>query len=319
MMQREERNELVGRRFGRWTVLDEWTSTGRGERKVLCRCECGTERFVLERSLLYGGSRSCGCLTRERTSEALSLDLTGRRFGWLTVLERRPSTGRSRAGRWLCQCDCGNQCEAAGNLLTGGKKTDCGCRSVKNYAYANIEGQRFHRLVALYRLDERDKNGSVIWHCQCDCGNEIDVSYNNLKYGNMRSCGCRRREHDQELSGLLTHVAGTSLDILRSRKVPKNNTTGVKGVYLVKGKYLAKIVFQKKQYLLGSYDDLDSAQAARREAEEIINEQVVAFYEKWKRRAEEDPEWAEQNPIEISVQKNEANRIALSLKPDLDG
>lgn len=41
--------------------------------------------------------------------------------------------------------------------------------------------------------------------------------------------------------------------MIRSKKVPTDNTTDVKGEYLIKGKYLAKIVFQKKQYHLGQY------------------------------------------------------------------
>ena len=58
------------------------------------------------------------------------------------------------------------------------------------------------------------------------------------------------------------------MDMLKSDKLPKNNTTGVRGVYRIRGKYVAKIVFQKKQYHLGSYDSLEEAALARREAEE---------------------------------------------------
>ena len=192
-------------------------------------------------------------------------------------------------------------------------------RKRKNYAFSDVTGQRFHRLTALYRLDARDKNGSVMWHCRCDCGNEIDVSYNNLRYSNQRSCGCRRREHDQELSGLLTHVAGTSVDMLKSKKVPKNNTTGVKGVYRIRGKYVAKIVFQKKQYLLGSYLTLEEATEARREADELIAGQVVAYYERWKKRAAAEPEWAKENPIRIQAGRDDENRLKLTVYPVLDG
>jgi hypothetical protein len=56
----------VGDRFGRWTVLN---STKRSA--ILCRCDCGTERTVTASNLLNEakGSKSCGCLKRERTSE----------------------------------------------------------------------------------------------------------------------------------------------------------------------------------------------------------------------------------------------------------
>lgn len=225
--------------------------------------------------------------------------------------ERNKPVGRS-FGRWTCAVRPKN----GGLRLSERRKPDAVRR--KNYAFADVTGQRFHRLTALYRLDARDKNGSVMWHCRCDCGKELDVSYNNLRYSNQRSCGCRRREHDQELSGLLTHVAGTSVDILRSRKVPKNNTTGVKGVYLIRGRYVAKIVFQKKQYLLGSYENLADAQRARQEADELIEKHVVVYYEKWKRRADADPGWAERNPIRIRAGRDEDNRLKLDVYPVLD-
>lgn len=182
---------------------------------------------------------------------------------------------------------------------------------------SDITGQRFGRLTALYHTDRRDPRGSVIWHCRCECGNEIDVSYNALRYGNMKSCGCRKKEHDQELRTFLTHVAGTSVEMLRSRKLPTNNTTGIKGVYLVRGKYMAKIVFQKKQYFLGTYDNIEDAAAARREAEELINDVVVDFYTKWTARAKEDPAWAEANPVSIRVERGTDQRFHAICLPEL--
>lgn len=50
------RETLAGRTFCRWTVLDDHIKMARSERKWLCRCDCGTERYVLERSLKHGGS-----------------------------------------------------------------------------------------------------------------------------------------------------------------------------------------------------------------------------------------------------------------------
>ena len=87
-------------------------------------------------------------------------------------------------------------------------KTHCGCRSVKNNARSDIAGQRFGRLVAQSPTDRRDEKGSVIWHCRCDCGNEVDVPYNSLVYCNQKSCGCQKKEHDKALGGFLVHVDG---------------------------------------------------------------------------------------------------------------
>lgn len=301
--------------IGRWTVLDAYEKTAKGEKKWLCRCECGTERYVLERSLKYGGSQSCGCLTRERAYQATAYDMLGKTFGDLTVVGKSKKRTK-RGGYWTCLCSCGYTCEATASDLVNGYKTHCGCKTVKNYASADITGQRFGRLVALHQTKKRDKKGSVIWHCRCDCGNEVDVSYNFIVYANQVSCGCKQKEHMATLGKYLTHVNGTSIDAIKSKKVPTDNTTGYKGVYLIKGKYVAKIVFRKKQYFLGTYDNIEDAAEARKEAEKVLFDGVAEHYQLWKKKADTDPLWGEQNPIQIMV--NQVNgKLNVSFIPDL--
>lgn len=303
-------------KIGRWTVLDECIKTPRGERKWLCRCECGTERYVLERSLRSGGSKSCGCLKQERALEAVVKDLTGRTFGELTVICRAEHQRKNGGIWWLCKCACGNEYEVAGTLLMTGRRTHCSSRShVRNYAFTDITGQRFSRLTALYPTSERTGDGNIIWHCRCECGNEIDVSYNWLVHTNLRSCGCQKKENDKKLQEHLTRVDGTSLDMLKSDKKYKNNTTGYRGVYYVRGMYMAKIVFQKKGYHLGFYKNIADAVEARKEAEELLFEGTARYYDKWKARAEEDPEWAKSNPMQIHVIKDSVHGLMVSYSP----
>ena len=133
-----------------------------------------------------------------------------------------------------------------------------------NYKKSDIAGQRFGRLIAVCPTDMRDNHGSVVWHCCCDCGNEIDVPYNSLVYCHMKSCGCQKREHETNLGRFLGHTNGTAVAMLKSTKTFSNNTTGYRGVYFVNGKYLAKIVFQKKQYHLGKYDTAEEAAEVRK-------------------------------------------------------
>lgn len=301
--------------IGRWTVQPDYIRTPRGEKKWLCRCQCGTERYVLERSLKYGGSESCGCLARERSREANAYDLLHRKFGNLTVVGR--SKKRTTMGAyWTCLCRCGRSCEATASELISGKKTHCGCLSVKNYAYADIAGQRFGRLTAVYPTKKRGRGGSVVWHCRCECGKEIDASYNDLMYSNLKSCGCQKKEHDQKLPSFLIHVDGTSVDMLKSKKIPTDNTTGYKGVYLVRGKYIAKIVFQKKQYFLGTYEKIEDAAAARKQAEEVLFDGVAEHYRLWKEKADADPTWGAENPISISVE-HKNNQFQITMLPAL--
>ena len=63
-------------------------------------------------------------------------DLSGRRFGRLTVQEYvTPEPGR-RGARWICLCDCGVRCEIEAHHLVSGKTRSCGCYR-KEFASGN--------------------------------------------------------------------------------------------------------------------------------------------------------------------------------------
>ena len=60
------------------------------------------------------------------------LDITGERFGRLTVLERYGSEKSfSNPGvvysTWICRCDCGNEKVVRGVNLKSGMTRSCGC------------------------------------------------------------------------------------------------------------------------------------------------------------------------------------------------
>lgn len=53
------------------------------------------------------------------------IDLTGKKFGRLTVLARAPS--RYGLPHWKCRCVCGTKIEVAGASLRYGRTKSCGC------------------------------------------------------------------------------------------------------------------------------------------------------------------------------------------------
>jgi len=62
-----------GDRFGKLTVMFEENEEQPDGKKLWvahCSCECGKKTIVLVNNLKSGGVRSCGCLQRERASEA---------------------------------------------------------------------------------------------------------------------------------------------------------------------------------------------------------------------------------------------------------
>ena len=184
-------------------------------------------------------------------------------------------------------------------------------------AMSDISMRQFGDLTALRPVGRVDSRGSALWLCRCVCGKELELSYNKIMYTHQVSCGCRKRAHEQKLSTYLTHVAGTSVEMLRSKKLPSDNTSGCKGVYWIRGKWVAKIVFQKKAWYLGTFDDHEEAVRARREAEAVLFDGVSDHYARWKARAEEDPRWGKENPVEIRVEQREDKTLAVRCLPAL--
>ena len=81
-------------------------------------------------------------------------DITGKKFGRLTVLEYAGSNNSNRA-LWKCLCDCGNEVIARSDALKTGKKQSCGClnnerRSQRCIARNTKHGMTHKRLYAVW-------------------------------------------------------------------------------------------------------------------------------------------------------------------------
>jgi len=55
------------------------------------------------------------------------IDITGHKYGKLTVLEKLSAYQASRTTKWLCRCDCGKETIVQKNNLRSGNTTSCGC------------------------------------------------------------------------------------------------------------------------------------------------------------------------------------------------
>lgn len=93
-----------------------------------CQCDCGNIVEVSGQSLESGGTRSCGCLQKEksRLNGLQSADcLIGMKYGKLTVVEKT----EKRQGKniiWKCECECGNHTYVSGGRLKSGNTKSCG-------------------------------------------------------------------------------------------------------------------------------------------------------------------------------------------------
>ena len=138
------------------------------------------------------------------------IDLTGQKFGMLTVMGRGDdyvSPSGKRRPRWICRCECGGIALCQSGTLKNGRTRSCGCLQKKQASERaktgdnrrlDISGQRFGRLTAVKNLGSNHGRCNI-WLCKCDCGNEVKIPTDSLRSGNTKSCGCLRDE-------LISHV-----------------------------------------------------------------------------------------------------------------
>lgn len=218
------------------------------------------------------------------------IDITGKRFGALTVLGRSQDN-RSGDSAWECQCDCGRKTNVSSYSLRHGIVTSCGCGIYRSSKRKGIErgmqvdytGQKFGRLTAVKWVS----SGKWLW--QCDCGNYTVAKPPDVKTGNPASCGCLLKEASKkriEDDNVLEHHDGTSVSTLKSimsGKLRSTNTSGYTGITVRRTtameSYRACIVVKGKKINLGTYARIEDAVAARKRAEEIYYAPIINKYD----------------------------------------
>ena len=296
--------DLKGQRFGKLVAIEK---TGeRRDRYCVwrCRCDCGGEILVNTKRLLRGVVTDCGCVPKENARRGpIAEDLTGQRFGeWEVKSREENANGRVM---WACQCSCGTKRIISAQDLKAGKTNSCRNPVHQNlYNRKNLVGQRFGRLQVLGATKRRDPRGNVYWSCLCDCGNEAEVTGDALIQGRCKSCGCLKEEVQKNIPNTLHWVQGTCVEMLEKRKYRKDNTSGFRGVYESKShKFRVSIGFKGKRYHIGTFDSFQEAVEARLEAENLIHDEFIRVYTKWRERTITDPEWGAANPLHFEVEK----------------
>lgn len=286
--------DLTGKRFGRWTVLER----GKTKNRITywkCQCECGNIKEVRSCDLKYGNSKSCGCANSEPRISCE--ELIGRRFGNLRVLEvvRKVQSGRKRI-YCRCKCDCGNIKDIYKRNLLLGTINDCGCFGITDNAHKIHKEHKRH----YYAKNETKILGNVVCVKLSNTGKEmicdLDVweKYKNytwqesqkgyaraiIKDGKHRRVLLFHRFVINAKSGdIVDHINQNKLDnrlenlriVSRSMNAfnrKNTNESGYNGVNKVYGgKWGVTITIDKKPTYLGSFDNLEDAIEERRKAE----------------------------------------------------
>ena len=103
-------------------------------------------------------------------------DITGQKFGRLTVVRFSHRNGRSYY--WLFRCDCGKEKVMQKNSVVYGSSHSCGClkkeQDKKNLDNTkDITNVRFGKLLAVKGLNRKNKSGKLLWEFVCDCGSVV--------------------------------------------------------------------------------------------------------------------------------------------------
>ncbi len=182
-------------------------------------------------------------------SRKRSPDLTGRRFGLLTVDSQAVlEFGGKRQSVCTCVCDCGNRISVPasklircdGSLVPHSFRS-CGCQR----KHEDLTGQRIGRLTVGRKIGSTQKRG-VMYECKCDCGTIKIIPAYQLASASVKSCGCLLREHQQKIGAISAEagVASHTPDVEAARY----RTTHSDG-----GKYAARVAATLEKALAESF------------------------------------------------------------------
>lgn len=158
--------DLAGQRFGKIVVLhrvDDYVCGTSRQSRWQCKCDCGSMPIMIG-TVLKNKSRQCS-----KCGNSVFKDLTGQKFGKLTVISRGPNYGSS--ARFRCKCDCGNETLTFSRALRNGNTTSCGCNhtlpkgdSAKNIVFSGYKEQAKRRGIT-FTLTLRE----VVSICELPC------------------------------------------------------------------------------------------------------------------------------------------------------
>lgn len=143
--------DIVGKKFGRLTVLGLSEKSTARRKYWICICECGNEKTVRSDGLKSGDSRSCGCLQKEVAAELKSVDIYVRLKKYIKIDQD--------SGSWIWT----------------------GCQYSNGYGLIGYNGKNvlIHRLIYELFVGSIPKN-----MCVCHINDvKLDISPQNLFLG----------------------------------------------------------------------------------------------------------------------------------------
>lgn len=130
-------------------------------------------------------------------------DLTGQKFGKLTVIEQCENIGKNIVWKCTCSCD-GKEVKVKSWNLLGGDTKSCGCLKKENGSKRrkDLTGKKIGRWTVIKRAGVRGTQNKATYLCKCSCekGTEKIIIGETLVSGVSKSCGCYKSEKTIENS-----------------------------------------------------------------------------------------------------------------------
>ena len=215
------------------------------------------------------------------------VDLTGQKFGKLTVIKRVEDDSEAHI-KWLCECECGNFITTRGTSLRSGITKSCGClvgdkirelnKLKKKYnkydlsgdygiGYASNTNEPFY-----FDLEDYDKIKNYYWYSNhdgymCSSENKKEIIMHRLIIDEndpeMQVDHFNRNKKDNRKENL---KSVTPQHNNWNRGINQNNKSGVTGVRWNKEaqKWIAYIMRKH----LGTFNSFEDAVKARKRAEQ---------------------------------------------------
>ena len=200
--------QMIGRRFGKFTVIEETKNENSKSKNKFykCECACGNTETIVGTRLRNGIKIQCvKCVTYEKGYNHLK-EMIGQKFGRLTVIDviyDIDEKDLNKRSKCICQCDCGSDpVIVTKNNLTQNNTKSCGCYASElaherfSKDYTNMISK--HGIKILERSDQKRKDGGAwLWWCECPvCKNKFLAVPHAILNTNTTSCGCAYNKRD---------------------------------------------------------------------------------------------------------------------------
>lgn len=212
------------------------------------------------------------------------IDLTGKRFGKLTVIER--DCDKNNLTHWVCKCDCGATKSVRGQHLRNGLIVSCGCYAklasaqaktkknkieiCKNYAKVYLSNSN---KVCIIDIEDVEKIKNYCWALNPFgyATTHISTSKRLLMHrlicnvGGKKGYGAVDHINHDKLDNRkrnLRFFETNTLNLHNLNPYKTRSKTGIMNIYLKRDKYQVRYQRFGHQFSVGTFKDLETAKQA---------------------------------------------------------